>query len=89
MVAAQVQNCLKTAPNGGALSLDCKAGFIFYDDSEGWDVHTALKFAIPLGCGRWGYMKGGYRYINIKKSQTDLLFAHSMEGGFAEAGFVF
>lgn len=89
MVAAQIQNCLKTAPNGGALSLDCKAGVIFYDDSEGWDAHTALKFSIPLGCGRWGYMKGGYRFINIKKSQPDLLFCQSMEGGFAEAGFVF
>ena len=71
LVGLEYQRCVKTALNGGTLSLEHKAGFIFYDDSEGWDLQTGLRYTIPLNCGRWGYLKGGYRFIQIKRSQPD------------------
>jgi hypothetical protein len=89
MVGMEYQNCVKSSCNGGTLSLDCKAGFMFYDDCEGWDISTAMRFSVPLNCGRWGYMKGGYRFIQVKKSQVDLLWKNTIEGGFIEAGFIF
>lgn len=85
----EFQQCIKTAPNGGTFSCDYKAGVIFFDDVQGWDIQIGMKYTIPLGCGRWGYAKGGYRFIDIKKSQPDILFNNAIEGGFGEFGFIF
>lgn len=85
----ELQQCIKTTWNGATLSCDYKAGFIFLDDVQGWDIQLGLKYTIPLGCGRWGYTKGGYRFIDYKKSQPDILFENAIEGGFWEFGFIF
>jgi hypothetical protein len=85
----EIQKCLQTAFNGGTFSLRAKAGVIFLDDTEGWDVKTGLRYSIPLGCGRWGFAEGGYRFFDYKKSPTAYLWHHAMEGGYVEAGFVF
>ncbi len=89
MVGIELQRSLKSYANGSALSLDCKAGGMFLDDVEGWDVQGGARYSVPLNCGRWGYAKGGYRYVEIKKSRSDLLFSHALEGGFMEFGFIF
>jgi hypothetical protein len=89
MAGFEFRQCLKTAPNGGSLSCDNKAGFIFGDDVEGWDLETGLRYAIPVNCGRWGYVKGGYRFIEVKKSQPDFYWKNTIDGGFLEAGFIF
>ncbi len=89
MVGLELQKCLATTRNGGTFSLDNKAGVIFFDNVEGWDVQAGAKYSVPLNYGRWGYMKGGYRLIDLKKSQPDLIFNHALEGGFMEFGFIF
>lgn len=89
IAGVEFQRCLKTAPNGGTFSSHCKAAFMFMDDSEGWDLEAALKYSIPVNCGRWGYVKSGYRFIDLKKSNNQYVFDHAMEGGFLEFGFVF
>jgi hypothetical protein len=88
-VGLELQRCIKTAANGGTFSFDHKAGVIFLDDVEGWDVQAGARYSIPLNYGRWGYMKGGYRYVEIKKSQSDYAFKHALEGGYMEFGFIF
>jgi len=85
----QLQQCLRTAPNGGTLSTDCKAAAIFVDDVEGWDVELGGRYSIPMNCGRSGYAKGGYRYVNYNKTQQDFLFKNTLEGGFVEMGLIF
>jgi hypothetical protein len=89
VVGLEYQRCLQTYWNGGTFSCDYKAGFMFLDDSEGWDLSAAMRYSIPVNCGRWGYVKGGYRYISIKKAQQDLLLSKSLDGGFMEFGFIF
>ncbi len=89
IVGLEFQRCLKTALNGGTLTSNYKAGFIFYDNVEGWDVQLGLRYSIPLGCERWGYVEGGYRYVEIKKSQPDFLWTNAIEGGFVEASLTF
>lgn len=85
----ELQRCIKTAINGGTLSFDHKAGVIFLDNVEGWDLQTGLRYSVPLGCGRSGFLKGGYRYVELKKQQEDLILNSAIEGGFAEFGFIF
>lgn len=85
----EFQRAIKTAWNGGTLSWDCKGGGIFLDDTEGWDVEVGARYSIPLNCGRAGYVKGGYRLVQLKKTQYDFLFKSNIEGGFIEGGFIF
>jgi hypothetical protein len=89
IAGVEFQKCVKTTANGGAFSWDCKAGAIFLDDVEGWDVQAGAQYAIPLNCGRAGYLKGGYRLVELKKSQNDYLLNNAVEGGFMEMGFIF
>jgi hypothetical protein len=85
----ECQRCLKTAPNGGSLSTDLRAQAIFLDDVEGYDLQAAGRYSVPLNCGRSGYVKGGYRFVQLKKSETDFLFSNTLEGGFIEGGLIF
>jgi len=85
----ELQKCLKTAANGGTLSSDIRAAAIFLDNVEGWDVQLGGRYSLPLNCGRWGYVKGGYRFVSLNKSQQDLLLQTSLEGGFVEGGLIF
>ncbi len=85
----ELQRCIRTAANGATFSLDCKAAGIFLDDVEGYDAQAALRYSIPLNMGRWGFAKGGYRFVSLNKTQTDWLFKNQLEGGFAELGFIF
>ncbi len=90
MVGLEVQRCVATTCNGATFSCDYKAGAIFLDDVEGWDVELGGRYSMPLNnATRWGYMKGGYRLVNLKKSQSDFLLKDSLEGGFMELGFIF
>ncbi len=90
MVGLELERCLKSTRLFNILSLECKAGFAFGDDSIGSDLSTGLRYTIPLNNGRWGFVKGGYRYLTFKKKYSDLKsFDTAMEGGFLEAGFIF
>ncbi len=90
MVGLELERCLKSTRLFNLLSLECKAGFAFGNDTVGSDLSTGLRYAIPLNNGRWGFVKGGYRYLTYKKKYSDVkLFDTAMEGGFLEAGFIF
>lgn len=90
MVGLEFQKCLVARCNGGTFSCDAKVGGMFLDDVEGWDAEIGGRYSIPLNAGgRWGYLKGGYRVIDLKKSQSDFVFNNALEGGFAEFGFIF
>lgn len=85
----EVQKCVKTTSNGGTFSWDCKAGAIFLDDVQGLDVQGGAQYSIAMNSGRSGYVKGGYRLVELKKSQNDYVLNHAVEGGFMELGFIF
>lgn len=89
MAGIEYQKCVKRTSNGATFSWDCRAGAIFLDDVEGWDVQGGARYTISLNSGRSGYLKGGYRLVELKKSQNDYLLKHALEGGFMELGFIF
>ncbi|MBI5570662.1 MAG: hypothetical protein HY914_12020 [Desulfomonile tiedjei] len=90
LVGLEFKRCLKTMCNGGTLSCETKAGVMFLDNVEGWDVEVGARYSIPMNAmGRWGYLKGGYRLVDFKKYQNDYGLRHALEGGFAEFGFIF
>jgi hypothetical protein len=90
MIGMEVQRCIVKTCNGGSFSCDYKGGGIFGDDVSGYDVEVGGRYSIPLNrAGRWGYVKGGYRAIQLNKKQNDYLLNDTLEGGFVELGFIF
>ena len=85
----EYQRFVKASANGATLSCDCKAGAIFLDDVVGVDAQAGAKYAISLNSGRSGYVKAGYRLVELKKAQNDYLLNHALEGGYMEFGFIF
>ncbi|MBI5571723.1 MAG: hypothetical protein HY914_17405 [Desulfomonile tiedjei] len=90
MAGVEFERCLKTTRTYNTLSLECKAGVAFGDLAVGSDLSTGLKYSLPLGDGRWGFVKGGYRYVNYNKKYSEAkLMNTTLEGGFVQMGFVF
>ncbi len=90
MAGLEFEKCLKTTRTCNTLSLDCKAGVAFLDEAFGSDITTGLKYSIPLNHGRWGYVRGGYRYLAYNKKYSDVkMFDSTLEGGFLQMGVMF
>jgi hypothetical protein len=76
-------------PNGATFSCDNRFGIGYLDDTTALDLQTGVQVNIPLGLGRWGYARGGYRYIKFDEDRDDLALNSIFEGGFAELGMIF
>ncbi len=90
MAGLEFEKCLRTGRQCNTLSLVCKAGVGFLDEAFASDVMTGLKYSIPLNNGRWGYVKGAYRYVSYKKGYSDVKSLDTaMEGASIQVGFIF
>jgi len=89
MSGIEVQKCIRTLPNAATFSCDNRVGLGYLDGSFSLDLQTGLQFSVPMNAGRWGYTKGGYRWLNFKESRDDLRWDTALEGWFAEAGLIF
>ncbi len=90
MAGLEFERCLRTSRHCNTLSCECRVGIAFGDDAVGSDISTALRYSIPLRAGRWGFIKGGYRYLSFNKKYSDFkLMDTTMEGGFVQMGFIF
>jgi hypothetical protein len=83
------QRCIRTTCNGLTVSCDNRFGISYLDNTLGIDVQTGLQFSVPMNAGRWGFARGGYRWLNFSESRTDLRLDVNMVGGFVEAGLIF
>ncbi|MEW6406167.1 MAG: hypothetical protein AB1649_30650, partial [Chloroflexota bacterium] len=84
-----LKKCIRTMCNGGTLSCDSRAGISYLDGAIGLDVQAALRYSVPMNCGRWGYVRGGYRYLSINEDRDDLKTETNLQGGFVEFGLIF
>ena len=90
MAGVEFEQALKTGRQCNTLSLECRAGVAFGDEAFGSDLSTGLKYSISMNNGRWGFIKGGYRFLTYKKKYSDVkLMDTAMEGGFLAVGVVF
>lgn len=90
MAGIEFERCLKTTRLRNTLSCECRAGVAFLDEAFGSDLMTGLRYTIPLGAGRWGYVGAGYRYVSFKKGYSDFKqIDTSLEGGYLKMAFIF
>ncbi len=88
MLGVEFHKCLRNY-RGSTLALSAKGGVAFLDDSVGYDAEAALSYLIPVKRGRFGYIKGGYRYATLKKEKDVERFGTTLDGAFVEVGFLF
>lgn len=88
VVGAEFDKCLKNF-HGNSLNLSCKADVIFLNNCFGFDAETALNYMIPIKTGRFGFVKGGYRYSYFQKDNNKDLFETTIGGPFVQIGFLF
>jgi hypothetical protein len=86
----EFEKALRTGAHCNTLSLEAKGGIAFLDEAVGADTSVGVRYSIPLGKGRWGYLAGGYRYLTYKKGYSDFYqLDTAMEGGYLRMGFIF
>lgn len=86
----EIQKCLATKCSGATFSCDNRVGFNYLDGTFGLDVQVGARLSVPMGgANRWGYVRGGYRYLNLSEDRNDLRLDANLSGGFVEAGLIF
>ncbi|MBM3299796.1 MAG: hypothetical protein FJY85_07560 [Deltaproteobacteria bacterium] len=88
MLGLRFDKCLKNY-RGNTLAVNAKGGIAFLDDSIGYEAELGLNYMIPIKAGRFGFVKGGYRYFNLKKENPQEMFGTWLHGAFVQAGFLF
>lgn len=89
MSGVEVQKCIRTLPNGCTFSCDSSIGLGYLDDTFVMDLQVGGRFSVPMNVGRWGYAKGGYRWLNFNENKEFRKFSPRLEGWFIEAGLIF
>jgi hypothetical protein len=84
----EFNKCLRNY-RGNTLAISLKGSVSFLDDHLGYDAEAALRYIIPIRRGRFGFIKGGYRYAQLKKERDAHLFSTTMDGAFLQVGFLF
>lgn len=84
----EFEKCLKNY-RGNTLALNAKGGLAFMSDTFGYEGEVGLNYMIPIKTGRFGYVKGGYRFAQLKKERPASMFKTTMDGPFIEIGFLF
>jgi hypothetical protein len=78
-----------TNVGSGAASTHCKWSVQFLEGYFGWDGYVAGRFSVPMGCGRFGFLEGGWRWIVLEMSRPTNTDRTSMEGPVGAVGLVF
>ncbi|MEJ2718096.1 MAG: hypothetical protein P8182_13315, partial [Deltaproteobacteria bacterium] len=89
MSGIEFQRCIRTLPNGCTFSCDNRIGLGYLDDTFVVDLQLGGQFSVPMNVGRWGYARGGYRYLDLKEDRNDQRLDTTLEGWFIEAGLIF
>jgi hypothetical protein len=74
---------------GGVFSTNCKFSVQFLEGYFGWDGYAAGRMSIPMGCGRFGYLEGGWRWIVLDRDDPAYRDKTSLDGAIGAVGLVF
>ena len=89
MSGINLRKCIRTLCNGGTLACDSEFSIGYLDNTLVLDIEPGMRFSVPLNCGRWGFVKGGYRWLSFNENRNDLQMNLYLEGAYVEAGLMF
>jgi hypothetical protein len=88
VLGLEFERCLKNY-RGNTLAFSGKGGIAFLSDSIGYEAQAALSYLIPVKTGRFGFVKAGYEYQQLKTEKTTKMFSTKFDGPFVQLGFLF
>jgi hypothetical protein len=62
---------------------------VFDYDHFGWDGLWVGRVYMPMNCGRYGYLEGGYRWVALDTSQPTNTEKLQLAGPTAGIGLIF
>jgi hypothetical protein len=71
------------------VSMKCKWSIQWLNSYVGWDGYAAWRVAVPMECGRFGYLEAGWRWIVLERDEPSNIDKTSLDGCMATAGLVF
>ncbi|MFC1835795.1 hypothetical protein ACFL2Q_13885 [Thermodesulfobacteriota bacterium] len=77
-----------TSFRGSAIGLRCKAGVAFLDNHLGYEAEAAMTYSLRIGARSYGFLRGGYRYAQIKKDENSIMSSTTLNGAFVEIAFL-
>lgn len=71
------------------VSTECRWTAVFDYDHFGWDGVWLGRIYMPMNCGRYGYLEGGYRWVAFDTSQPTNTENIQLAGPTAGMGLIF
>ncbi len=71
------------------VSTECRWSAVFDYDHFGWDGLWVGRIYMPMNCGRYGYLEGGYRWVAHDTSQPTNTEKLQLAGPTAGMGLIF
>ncbi|MFA6221103.1 MAG: hypothetical protein WC647_02185 [Desulfomonilaceae bacterium] len=71
------------------VSTECRGSVNFDNDHFGWDGVWLGRVYMPMNCGRYGYLEGGYRWYVMETSQPTDYDKINLAGPTAGIGLIF
>ncbi|MDQ7782959.1 MAG: hypothetical protein RDU20_08780 [Desulfomonilaceae bacterium] len=88
VLGIRFDKCLRNY-RGNTLALNIAGGVAFLDDTMGYEADAGLSYLIPIKKGRFGFVKGGYKYSYLKKENDLEMLGTTMDGAYLQLGFLF
>lgn len=73
----------------GTASGHCRWSMQFCEGYFGWDGFATARIAVPMDCGRFGYIEAGWRWIALRREYPTNTDEISLDGCTVAAGLVF
>ncbi|MGA8829976.1 MAG: hypothetical protein WB554_00065, partial [Desulfomonilaceae bacterium] len=71
------------------VSMEARGSVQFDNDHFGWDAVGLGRIYMPMNCGRYGYLEGGYRWFVLETSQPTNYDKTTLAGPTAGIGLIF
>ena len=70
-------------------SVKCQWSVQFLEGYFGWDGYAAARLAVPMECGRFGYLEAGWRWIVLQRDDPGNIDKTNLDGLTGTVGLVF
>ncbi|MEW6137339.1 MAG: hypothetical protein AB1733_03830 [Thermodesulfobacteriota bacterium] len=71
------------------VSTKCEISIQFLEGYFGWDGYAAGRVAVPMECGRFGYLEAGWRWIVLQRDDPGNINKTSLDGLMGTVGLIF
>ncbi|MBI5571702.1 MAG: hypothetical protein HY914_17300 [Desulfomonile tiedjei] len=79
----------KVGCGGAVASVHCEGALHYLEGYVGYDVYGTGRVSVPMGCGRFGYLEAGWRFMVLERSYPTNVDRTNMDGVIGAVGLVF